>query len=746
MISAARIDHWLKRIIFFLFNLLLIVTPFIFTWFNEELFEFSKMLFAYLITILIGGMWLSRMLIRKKLFFKKTILDWPLLAFVVSQSLAALFSLHQRTSIFGYYTRFHGGLLSTLSYAVLYWSLVSNFNFREIKLLLRSALLAAIGVSLYAIPERLGVSPSCILIRGKADVSCWVQDVRSRVFATFGQPNWLAAYLSMLMPLSLGFYLDELSAKKSNANITRASWWLLAGTILWIALLLTDSRSGLLAIGVGLLVFIGLKIGNQIFGSKKPIKTNLVSATKKLALPLVIFAAALLLIGTSFTPTLGSIISKFSSPQHQEEQSVLSPSPSRTTDNKNILITPSEKIRVIVWRGALKIWQRYPIFGSGPATFAYSYYLDRPMMHNLVSEWDFLYNKAHNELLDILAVSGIVGLVSYLWLSGASLFAATKLILTPKFKKHDEVNVLLALLTGLIAFHVSNFVGFSTVMVSILWMVFAAGISLKHKQVKNNGQKKAAADREKNKSRDVFEDKKTPSLIQFLSLFMLGLIQLHLIFGVVRIWQADYLFTKAKAKNAVKEYQEGISKLQSAILLSPNEALFYDELADTYSDIAVEFYQLEEYESAEEFAQLAQEASSTALRLNPYHLNFYKSRSAVFTKLSAIDENYLKEARDALTTAQTLAPTDPKLVYQQGVIELALGNRQTAVNLILKAIEMKPNYHRARYKLGQIYEEQENYSAAIEQYQFILDYLIPEDKNLQEKIKAIQQKIDNQKN
>ena len=43
------------------------------------------------------------------------------------------------------------------------------------------------------------------------------------------------------------------------------------------------------------------------------------------------------------------------------------------------------------------------------------------MGHNLTSEWDFLYNKAHNEYLNYLATTGLFGLGSYLLFIGVFL-------------------------------------------------------------------------------------------------------------------------------------------------------------------------------------------------------------------------------------------------------------------------------------------------------------------------------------
>ena len=59
---------------------------------------------------------------------------------------------------------------------------------------------------------------------------------------------------------------------------------------------------------------------------------------------------------------------------------------------------------------------KYPLFGTGVETFAYSYNFVRPLTHNLTSEWDYVYNKAHNEYFNYLATTGFIGLISYLFI------------------------------------------------------------------------------------------------------------------------------------------------------------------------------------------------------------------------------------------------------------------------------------------------------------------------------------------
>ena len=59
--------------------------------------------------------------------------------------------------------------------------------------------------------------------------------------------------------------------------------------------------------------------------------------------------------------------------------------------------TESGVIRKFVWLGAIEVFKHYPILGTGPETFAFSFPMYKPVGHNLTSEWDFIYNKAHNE-------------------------------------------------------------------------------------------------------------------------------------------------------------------------------------------------------------------------------------------------------------------------------------------------------------------------------------------------------------
>lgn len=350
------------------------------------------MFFVYFLTILITGLHLINVLNNQQILFKRSPLDIPLLIFISSQIISTFISVDPHTSIFGYYSRLNGGLLSIVSYALLYWILVAYLDLSFKKTIIKYTLLSGVLVAIYGILEHFGI-----------DQNVWIQDVQNRVFSTFGQPNWLAAYLCILLPLC--FYHPQ----KNKPNF----FYLFCILIFSTCLIFTKSKTGILAALISIpfclnkknfyYFFIILALAAFFFFNKKP--------------------------DTPTAPTLN--------------------------------ITASQDIRKIVWTGAIDLYKKYPVFGTGVESFAYTYYWTRPASHNLTSEWEFLYNKAHNEYINYLATTGTVGFLAYTLLIIVSLINFIK---TRHF----------FLLAAYISILITNFSGFSVVMISLFFYLLPA--------------------------------------------------------------------------------------------------------------------------------------------------------------------------------------------------------------------------------------------------------------------------------
>ena len=184
-----------KTIIRYCFYALFFLVPLVFTTENSELFELSKMWITWGLTVLISTAWITRMIAQKQFRVQRTPLDIPLMLFLASQIISTLFSLDMRISLWGYYSRFNGGLLSTISYIILYYALVSNLTIKSVRRILYASLLSGTLVVLWGLPAHFGVDPTCYIVRGSFDISCWTDQFvpTVRIFSTLGQPAWMAA-------------------------------------------------------------------------------------------------------------------------------------------------------------------------------------------------------------------------------------------------------------------------------------------------------------------------------------------------------------------------------------------------------------------------------------------------------------------------------------------------------------------------------------------------------------------------
>lgn len=736
--DKSSVSSMAQRVLLVLFHVLVITVPFIFTWVNEELFEFPKMLITYGLTATILGFWVMRMIAEQRLIFRRTIFDLPLAFLVISQILSTIFSIHPYTSFFGYYTRFHGGLLSTLTYISLYYAFVSNVKRSQLPGFLLSTLGAAVGVCLYAAPEHFGHSPSCYLITNgnQFDVTCWVQDVKNRVFGTFGQPNWLAAYIITLLPVSLSLAISHLipeSAKemwpKQTPAFLKSLAYLLLVALMFAVLLFTQSKSGLAGLVGGLIVWASL-IGWQLYRHQRETKWLALVQLKTLIVVGLLVGLSLVgisqIIGKPFAPDLGQLISQYLPITSQTVPAVTqieSNSPDAPVVNRlDIGGTDSGEIRRIVWDGAWHVFLRYPLFGSGLETFAYSYYQDRPLAHNLVSEWDFLYNKAHNEFLNYLATTGVVGFVAYTGLLGWFLVVAIRelsdrhrpLILADRY-------LVCGLVAGLVALSISNFFGFSTVMVTILMYVYFAVLVVLRQP-----------DETVNSANQPF------STMQYLSLAGAGLSILYAWWMVSTWWSADRTFVMGKQYLQSGYTVEGLQYLQSAVNQSPQEALFYDELATSYSRVANALSE-QDATTAAELADAAIKTSDQALLLNPRHLNFYKSRARIFINLSVFSPEYFQKAKETLLAAIVLSPTDAKLRYNLALVEAALGQTTEARQTLEETVIMKPNYAAAHLELARNYAASGQIEEARQKYQFMLATFNPQDEVVLKEVAELNQ-------
>src|SRR3989339_205328 len=388
----------------YLYSILLLLCPIILSVNTYEAFPFPKMMFVYIFGFFIITLFLTH---KVNLWEKITLGSRPVAIYLVAFSISTVLSSHIYTSVWGYYSRFVGGLMSAIVFYGLYIVGINVFNRKRVLGILEVGALTVLPLSVYGIIQHYGYS-------------------YQRVHSTIGQPNWLAQYIVMVMPVILYSSL----VKKSN-------FWSLVFLLCYACLWFTYSISGMLGFIVMLAFFLYFLFREKLLNIR-------------ITFLLVCMIAFSLLNPGIFGDRVKSI---FQDMRKITEAAIVVHAQEGQLSDPGV-------IRLGIWQGTLALAfssLKNFIFGTGPETFPYEFQKFRPAGLNFSSEWDFVVNKPHNYYLELLAEQGVVGLVFW----GA--------VFVGVFRK-----VPFYLKAGLAGYLVTNIFGWPTVNTELLFWMFAA--------------------------------------------------------------------------------------------------------------------------------------------------------------------------------------------------------------------------------------------------------------------------------
>lgn len=173
----------------------------------------------------------------------------PVLAIVVVYLLATILSVTPRVSFFGSYQRLQG-TYTTLSYIVIFALLATHMRSRsQVRRLISAVIVTSIPISFYGLLQHFALDPLP-----------WGGDTTNRVAGHMGNAIFIAAYLIMVVPLTLGRIIDAFSdilTKEvlSYADVLRSSIYIFTLAIQLLTIYWSGSRGPLIALGVGLFAF-----------------------------------------------------------------------------------------------------------------------------------------------------------------------------------------------------------------------------------------------------------------------------------------------------------------------------------------------------------------------------------------------------------------------------------------------------------------------------------------------------------
>lgn len=310
----------------------------------------------------------------------------PLAAVIASGVLSTAFSVSPIPSLVGDYLRWEG-LWTLACYWVLFGAALRWGRGRKLFTLLWPALLGgAVVVSVLGLVEffqifRLGQALDLFCAAGFGTSKA----VSSRIVSTSGNAAFLGGYLAMMTPLAVALALSD--------DLPRP-WWrplaTAAAMLSGITLVLTYARAAWLGGAIGALV---------VIVALKPDRARIVRAA--------VAWLAVLLIAAGAAAAMG----RWSIPERVASSIDLS--------------SGSLPQRLGILRDTLPMVRDHWLVGAGLDTYAYVFpKYATPELMRTASGGNLRNDRAHNDLLQVLATQGVIGLAAWLWFLAAYARAA----------------------------------------------------------------------------------------------------------------------------------------------------------------------------------------------------------------------------------------------------------------------------------------------------------------------------------
>ena len=408
----------------------IIIVPLRFNIFLERVSQMSKVCLLRSIALLMVLAWAIKMVEQRKrekgqgtrLALAQRMRNFlvspfvlPTVALVVVYLLSSFTSVWPRVSFLGSYRRSQG-TYTMLSYIAIFFLVGQNLRTREqVERLVTVILLTSLPVTLYGLFQRYGFDPIP-----------WGQDIAGRVVSSVGNAISMAAYLIMVIPLTMrqlwvSFSRYRASHKERAVHLISTVLYLLLLIAQLLCLLFTQSRGPFLGLVGGLFFFFLLW---AVLKGKRRLGLTVVS----LAILLGLFLVVLNLPNTPLAALQKvPFIERLS----------------------RIVGGESFQFRAVFWEIAVDMSLAQPlraILGYGPETMAVAHYpFVSPELMDLAENLRAV-DRCHNVALDALVTTGLVGLGSYLLLFGSVFYYGLKwlgLIANPRQQK-----LFIALLAG----------------------------------------------------------------------------------------------------------------------------------------------------------------------------------------------------------------------------------------------------------------------------------------------------------
>lgn len=668
-----QLDNW----VFYGFLAIAVALPLVMSrplWVTFDQFDITKILFLRLLTLFTMVLWVGKMFSSKRQEVRWSKLDFMVLGFLLLVIISTFTSIHLPTAVHGKYKRYEG-LLTFLNYGILYFLALQTFtNARRLSRLGTAITLAGALVAIYGVAQYMGYDP---LPWAKLPFE------ERRAFSTFGNPDLLAGFLVILMPIVVAEFFRTKQIKDKTGRLAYDGFIFICYALSLASFLFALTRGAWIGGLVALIAFVAVTAGAI---RKHPVKAILVFGVFIIA-----FAAVASYTAATSHGTL-NLIERIQSVTKLDEGSAGS--------------------RLEIWKSGVQAIKAKPVFGWGPDMFRLASERYETLKYTKMTGGMTVADNAHDYVIQLASGVGIPATLILLVFFAVVIFLGAKRTLK---LPEDERFVHAGLTTAVLGYCVHLLFGISiSGSTSVFWILLGALVatsaSIHTLQVVPKATGDAAL-------------KAAMAVLVFISL-------VSAYYGV-RMFGADQHYARAIQLGNNGDFQGAISEYDQAIALYQN-GRYYDSyglflervgVAQQSSGMingAVKVYQAgkdwEPYDM-DHYVSLASALTRIASRPNDQML--IDAESALEYSLKEVRPNSVsghlllgniyfvrgkyKEAIGALKFAHDIKPDDPTSVRLIAKAYERLGNKKQAKLYYEKVLALQPDNNEAKQAIASLH-------------------------------------------
>lgn len=623
---------------------------------TTEFYEMPKLAFLIIVTMVLAGLWIFSWILRGKVQITRTPLDIPLLLFAGIIIVSTWFSASQYQSIYGNFPRVHGSAVSWITYILLYFVTVSN-----LKSLVR------LKTFLYVIYGSAAIVAAVSLL-SYFGAFMPLDFARNFNFTPTGSSFSTIALLLLLLPLPL---LSIVSANK----FLPAPFALVLSLLFGVTISLIGTLPSFIAMGVVYALCYLVTKPHKVAKFRKSLPLFLT--------PVAVVALALVL---SYLPFPGNKL-------HDLQQSF----------PREIQLPFS-----VSWKVSASAFRDAPLLGTGPSTYLFDFTSYKPLEFNVLNFWNFSFDTAYNEFLQVWGTLGLLGLLTVTIVSlvvlnnvrkNLSLHAPVEQEGLPALIPALAISGLTAIL--LLAIHATTLVSIVTTML-IFAMLMVSQKQIREKVMNLSMGLKAST-----------ADDKQFDLLPVIVFVVFLIASVPVFYQTYNAILADYYHRQALLQ-ANKSGNLTYIYLQKAESLNPLVDLYRIDMAQTNFALANAIATQKGPTKENPKGSLTDQDRRTiqtllsqsinegrvAVALSPLSARNWEVLASIYRNITGVAQNALTFSLDAYGRAIQRDPLNPALRISVGGIYYNAKNYDLAIRFFTDAANLKPDNANAYFNLA----------------------------------------------